>query len=139
MTRAFIVLLITALSVPALGQLPDVVVPGEDWQVAVEGLGFADGLSYDREGNVFFADLRGGNAGVFKLSPDGIKPSSTTPAAAVRGSGPTESCMRAAARRSSRSTRPAGRSAPSPTTSAPTTWPSRSTGTCSSPITRKSG
>jgi len=47
------------------------VVPGGDWQVAVEGLGFADGLSYDASGNVFFADLRGANAGVYKLSPDG--------------------------------------------------------------------
>lgn len=73
MIRTFIVSLITALSFPALGQLPDVVVQGEDWQVAVEGLGFADGLSYDRDGNVFFADLRGPNAGVYKLSPDGTK------------------------------------------------------------------
>jgi enterochelin esterase family protein len=49
------------------------VVPAGDWQVAVEGLGFADGLSYDAEGNVYFADLRGANAGVYKLAPDGKK------------------------------------------------------------------
>jgi enterochelin esterase family protein len=53
--------------------LGEVLVEGEDWQVAVEGLGFADGLSYDRDGNVFFADLRGEKAGVYKLSPDGKK------------------------------------------------------------------
>ena len=45
----------------------------DDWQVAVEGLGFADGLSCDRDGNLYFADLRGDNAGVYKLAPDGTK------------------------------------------------------------------
>ena len=49
------------------------IVPDGDWQVAVEGLGFADGLSCDAAGNLFFADLRGANAGVYKLSPDGTK------------------------------------------------------------------
>ena len=49
------------------------VLPAGDWQVAVEGLGFSDGLSYDADGNVFFADLRGAGAGVYKLSPDGTK------------------------------------------------------------------
>jgi enterochelin esterase family protein len=53
--------------------LSEILAPGEDWQVAVEGLGFADGLSYDAAGNVFFADLRGRNAGVYKLAPDGTK------------------------------------------------------------------
>jgi enterochelin esterase family protein len=48
-------------------------VPDGDWQVAVDGLGFADGLSCDGDGNVFFADLRGPNAGVYRLSPDGTK------------------------------------------------------------------
>src|SRR5687768_2189206 len=46
---------------------------GEDWQVVVDGLGFADGLSYDPAGNVFFADLRGPGAGVYRLAPDGTK------------------------------------------------------------------
>jgi gluconolactonase len=73
MVRALIASFVAVLSLPALGQLPDVVVPGQDWQVAVEGLGFSDGLSYDKDGNVFFADLRGANAGVYKLSPDGVK------------------------------------------------------------------
>ena len=49
------------------------IVPDGDWEVAVDGLGFADGLSYDAAGNVFFADLRGPNAGVYKLAPDGTK------------------------------------------------------------------
>ena len=53
--------------------LEAILVPGEDWQVAVDGLGFADGLSCDREGNLYFADLRGANAGVYKLAPDGTK------------------------------------------------------------------
>jgi sugar lactone lactonase YvrE len=59
----------------ALGADPvsEILVQGEDWQVAVGGLGFADGLSCDKEGNVFFADLRGDGAGVYKLAPDGTK------------------------------------------------------------------
>ena len=66
--------LVLAGFVPAYGaeELKDVV-PAGDWQVAVEGLGFADGLSYDEIGNVFFGDLRGPNAGVYKLSHDGKK------------------------------------------------------------------
>ena len=80
MIRSLIVLLIAVSCTAALGQSPrgagvlsDVLVPGEDWKVAVEGLGFADGLSYDGKGNVFFADLRGPNAGVYRLAPDGTK------------------------------------------------------------------
>jgi sugar lactone lactonase YvrE len=73
-TWCFVVGLILAGFVPARGaeQLKDVV-PEGDWQVAVDGLGFADGLSYDELGNVYFGDLRGPNAGVYKLSPDGRK------------------------------------------------------------------
>ena len=65
--------LASAVSVFAAESTDDLFVPGDDWQVAVEGLGFADGLSYDAEGNVFFADLRGAGAGVYQLSPDGTK------------------------------------------------------------------
>ena len=54
-------------------RLSEVLVEGEEWQVAIEGLGFADGLSYDAAGNVYFADLRGPNAGVYRLAPDGTK------------------------------------------------------------------
>jgi enterochelin esterase family protein len=53
--------------------LSTILVPGNDWQVAVEGLGFADGLSCDAEGNLYFADLKGDNAGVYRLAPDGTK------------------------------------------------------------------
>jgi enterochelin esterase family protein len=56
---------------PGADPLQAILVPGDDWQVAVDGLGFADGLSCDAAGNLFFADLRGANAGVYKLSPDG--------------------------------------------------------------------
>ena len=82
MIRAFMVACVVAFCVRALAQAPaasgadglaGIVTRGEDWKVAVEGLGFADGLSYDAEGNVFFADLRGAGAGVYKLSPDGTK------------------------------------------------------------------
>src|SRR5947207_793576 len=58
---------------PGGDPLAAILVPGEEWQVAVEGLGFADGLSYDSAGNVYFGDLRGPNAGVYKLAADGTK------------------------------------------------------------------
>jgi enterochelin esterase family protein len=53
--------------------LSNILVPGDDWKVAVDGLGFADGLSNDADGNLYFADLKGDNAGVYRLSPDGTK------------------------------------------------------------------
>lgn len=53
--------------------LKAILVEGNDWQVAVDNLGFADGLSHDARGNVYFADLRGPNAGVYQLAPDGTK------------------------------------------------------------------
>jgi len=53
--------------------LSSILVPGDDWQIAVDGLGFADGLSCDAQGNLYFADLKGDNAGVYRLAPDGTK------------------------------------------------------------------
>ncbi len=40
--------------------------PGESWQVVVEGLGFADAPCADAEGNFYFSDMRA--PGVYKLS-----------------------------------------------------------------------
>ena len=74
--RVALLAAITLAAAPfALGvdPLQEITIAGEDWKVAVEGLGFADGLSCDREGNLYFADLRGDNAGVYKLTPDGTK------------------------------------------------------------------
>lgn len=81
MIRALIATFLVAAAVPALAQSPvpgggglkDILVDGDDWRVAVDGLGFADGLSFDGQGNVYFADLRGGGAGVYRLAPDGTK------------------------------------------------------------------
>src|SRR3982750_201691 len=75
MVRSLILCVAMVLVAPGLTRAEDIeaIVPAGEWQVAVEGLGFADGLSYDRDGNVFFADLRGANAGVYKLAPDGTK------------------------------------------------------------------
>ena len=50
-----------------------VLVPGEDWRVAAEGLGFTDGLTCDREGNLYFSDLRAKPAVIYKLAPDGTR------------------------------------------------------------------
>ena len=79
MIRNLIPCLLVGLCAPAPSFADDaeglkgILDPGAQWQVAVEGLGFADGLSYDSDGNVYFADLRGDNAGVYRLAPDGTK------------------------------------------------------------------
>src|SRR2546421_7674892 len=49
------------------------IVPDGKWEVAVEGLGFCDGLTCDREGNLYFSDLRAKPAVIWKLAPDGTK------------------------------------------------------------------
>src|SRR5215212_3768487 len=49
------------------------IIPDGNWQIAVEGLGFADGLTCDREGNLYFSDLRAKPAVLWKLAPDGTK------------------------------------------------------------------
>jgi enterochelin esterase family protein len=63
-----------ATSLAADGDGPSgVVLPNEDWKVAAEGLGFTDGLTCDREGNLYFSDLRAKPAVIYKLAPDGTK------------------------------------------------------------------
>ncbi|HEV8605526.1 MAG TPA: SMP-30/gluconolactonase/LRE family protein [Tepidisphaeraceae bacterium] len=49
------------------------VVPDGQWEIAVEGLGFSDGLTLDGEGNLYFSDLRAKPAVVWKLGVDGTK------------------------------------------------------------------
>ena len=71
-------LLLAALSFAARPQDTDklaaIFIPGEEWQVAAENLGFADGLCCDAEGNVYFCDMRAKPAAaIFKLAPDGTK------------------------------------------------------------------
>jgi enterochelin esterase-like enzyme/sugar lactone lactonase YvrE len=38
--------------------LLNLLIPGQSWEVAAEGLGFADALCADGEGNVYFSDMR---------------------------------------------------------------------------------
>jgi enterochelin esterase-like enzyme/sugar lactone lactonase YvrE len=51
--------------------LNKLLIPGEGWQTLAEGLGFADGLSSDAQGNLFFNDLKAG--GFWKLAIDGTR------------------------------------------------------------------
>lgn len=74
-------LIIIALSVlilqsaATIAQTPDklssILVPGEDWQVVADGIGFADGASADAEGNFYFSDLKSKPPAVYKVAPDG--------------------------------------------------------------------
>ncbi len=58
-------------------KLSAILVPGDDWQPVVTGLGFADGLSCDAtNGNIFFCDLKATAAtkpATYQLTPDGAK------------------------------------------------------------------
>jgi sugar lactone lactonase YvrE len=49
------------------------IVPPGEWELAVDNLGFADGLTSDSEGNLYFSDLRSKPAAIYKLSPQGAK------------------------------------------------------------------
>ncbi|MEY2599779.1 MAG: Gluconolactonase precursor [Verrucomicrobiota bacterium] len=44
-------------------------IPGEGWEVAQEGLGMADGLCADSEGNLYFCDMKA--PAVYRLGVDG--------------------------------------------------------------------
>jgi enterochelin esterase family protein len=47
--------------------------PGEEWKQAFEGVSFADGPTADAEGNFYFAEMRSEPPVVWKVSPDGKK------------------------------------------------------------------
>ena len=74
LVAAVLLCMVTAVTWAADDKLAGIVVPGEDWQVAVSGVGFADGLSSEPgTGAIFFSDMRGkgeDKPGVYRLSPD---------------------------------------------------------------------
>ncbi len=59
------------LALPALAicqdmPLSQILIDGDDWEVVTEGHEFTDGLSTDAEGNLYFSDVKGGDA-VYKV------------------------------------------------------------------------
>lgn len=56
-------------------------IPGEEWQLVTEGLGFADGPCSDEEGNFYFSDMKA--PGIFMIS-DKIKKISDEPASGLK-------------------------------------------------------
>ncbi|MGY8640408.1 MAG: SMP-30/gluconolactonase/LRE family protein [Verrucomicrobiales bacterium] len=52
--------------------LSQVLIDGEDWEAVSSGHNFTDGLCTDAEGNLYFADVKGGMA-IYKVDLDGNK------------------------------------------------------------------
>jgi sugar lactone lactonase YvrE len=52
--------------------LSQVLIPGEKWELVVDGIGFADAPTADAQGNFYFSDMKS-DQGLFRLSPDGNK------------------------------------------------------------------
>src|SRR5580700_5591807 len=58
------VLLLSLWAIPTVrAEEPDklaaILIPGEDWQIAIQGIGFADGLSCDvATGSIYFSDMK---------------------------------------------------------------------------------
>ena len=50
-------------------RLSSILIPGEDWQVVSENLGFSDGACADADGNLYFADLKIGQQAIYQVSP----------------------------------------------------------------------
>ena len=51
--------------------LLNLLIPGVSWEVAAEGLGFADALCADKVGNVYFCDMQAPS--VVRIAPDGTR------------------------------------------------------------------
>jgi enterochelin esterase family protein len=49
------------------------IIPDGEWELAADKLGFTDGLATDKDGNLYFSDLRSKPAAIYKISPDGTK------------------------------------------------------------------
>jgi enterochelin esterase family protein len=47
--------------------LMDLLIPGEDWQLVADNLGFADALCADKAGNLYFCDMK--EPAVYRLDP----------------------------------------------------------------------
>lgn len=66
-------LLLSSLALIAYSQdtsTHDILIEGEEWQEAVTGQTFTDGLASDPEGNLYFTDVKNGK-GIYKLGLDG--------------------------------------------------------------------
>jgi enterochelin esterase family protein len=48
-------------------------IDGQDWQLVADGLGFADGPTTDADGNFHYCDMRGEQAGIYRIALDGKK------------------------------------------------------------------
>jgi gluconolactonase len=64
--------------------LSQVLIDGENWELVAEGYEFTDGLSTDAEGNLYFSDVKGGNA-VYRVDLEGKVSEFITDAPGISG------------------------------------------------------
>lgn len=70
--KNFLIIGLLGLGVSAVSQdmpLSQVLIPGEKWQLVVEGLGFSDAPTADDKGNFYFSDLRS-EQGLYRVGLD---------------------------------------------------------------------
>src|SRR6185312_4895577 len=63
--------------------LTNILIPGEDWQIAAEGLGGSDGPAVNAQGEVFFSESRSNR--IWKISTDGKRELLSTQVQGVTG------------------------------------------------------
>ncbi len=71
--KKIILSILLILSKPLFAQdtsLHDILIDGENWKPAVTGYTFCDGLAADKEGNLYFSDVKAGK-GIYKLGLEG--------------------------------------------------------------------
>ncbi len=71
--RQYFLTILLAIASPLLAQdmpLSQVLLPGEKWQLVVDGLGFCDAPTADGKGNFYFSDMRS-EQGLFRIDAAG--------------------------------------------------------------------
>jgi enterochelin esterase family protein len=72
-TMPLLILFVLAIYSPSAADdaLSAILLPKENWEGEADTLGFTDGLACDKDGNLFFSDLRAKPPAIYAVEPDG--------------------------------------------------------------------